>query len=278
MAKTKEESTALVMNPATGEMVDPSVLFNMEGFEGEGLGQDFEKDDLIIPRITILQDLSPQVKERKAEFVEGAKVGMIYNSINNALDAKLMFIPAHYHAPWVAWKPRPDGGLVDNDVDPAILTEAEGFFEDGIDRFTGHMSPFGTDADKVKVEVIKTPTWVGIAVGENGWTMPVAISFPATKSKAARKINTAINLCKRKRSNGDGTFRPPGFAHTFELGTAIEQAGENEWFGYTVNHVSAANDQSTDPIVTQALAEAIELARAFASGEARVADATETDR
>jgi len=253
----------------------------------QGLGQDFETSDLIIPRITILQDLSAQVKEHKAEYVQGARPSMIYNSVNNALETVLSFVPAKYHAPWVAWKPRPDGGLVSNNVDPSILTEENGFHEDGIDRFVGHMRPSAGE-DPVKVEVIKTPEWIGVARGENGWIMPVAISFAATKSKMARKINTAIDLCELETAPQVFQKAPP-FWHTFLLSTALEQAGDNEWWGWTVTHDCAPymGDKvdpetgevlgtglicNTDPRMLQ---KAREIRKSFEAGEATVAEATE---
>lgn len=264
MAKAKSHE---VMDPKTGEILPADLMAGMLEDSEAGLGQDFATDELIIPRITILQDLSPQVRERKAEFVPGAKPGMIYNSVNNALDAAIHFVPAKFHSVWVAWKPRPDGGLVNNSVDPAVLTEENGFMLDGIDRYVGQMVPAG-ESDPVKVEVIKTPEWVGVARGGDGWTMPVAISFPATKAKAARKINTAIDLTEVEVKPGQ-FIKPPPFYHTFLLGAAIENSGENEWYGWTVTHEGYA---STDP---RMLAKARDIRKSLEEGTASVAEHSE---
>ena len=266
MAKAKATSHE-VMDPKTGEVLPAALMGDMLDDVQAGLGQEFKTDELIIPRITILQDLSPQTKERKAEFVPGAQPGLIYNSVNNALDKAIHFVPAKYHAVWIAWKPRPDGGLVDNNVDPEILTEENGFMVDGIDRYVGHMVPPG-ETDKVRVEVIKTPEWVGVARGADGWTMPVAISFPATKSKSARKINTAIDLTEVEVKPGQ-FIKPPPFYHTFLLSTALESSGENEWFGWVITHEGYA---STD---ARMLVKARDIRKSLEEGTASVAEHTE---
>lgn len=268
MAKAPaKQKTHEIADPMTGEILPAELLAEMGQDIADGLAQEFKADDLLIPRITILQDLSPQVKEHKAEYVQGARPSMIYNSVNNALETALYFVPAKYHAPWVAWKPRPDGGLVSNDVDPSILTEENGFVEDGIDRYVGHMRPTPNE-DPVKVEVIKTPEWLGIARGADGWVMPAAISFPATKSKVARKINSSIDLTEVEIQ--PNVFRKlPPFYHTFLLSTALESAGDNEWWGFTVVHEGYGG---TDPRLRD---KARELRKAFEEGRATVADQDE---
>ena len=267
MGKATTKKTDLtVVNPSTGEVIDPALLDDM--IADAGMRERFGTEDLTIPRIVILQDLSDQVKPHKAEYVPGAAVGMIYNGINNALDTKLTFVPAKFHTPWIAWKPRPEGGLVNNNVDPAILTPENGFAKDGIDRFVGMMAPASDPTgDKVKVEVIKTPEWIGVARGASGWVMPVAISFPSTKAKAARKINTAIDLTEIEVAPGK-FITPPAFYHTFTLTTAIEQAGQNEWFGWQVTHEGW---QDTDPRLRD---KAKDIRKSFEEGSAVVADPT----
>ena len=260
MAKAKATDVA---DPKTGDIVAVDMLADMGADIEAGLGQKFATDDLIIPRITILQDLSPQTKERKAEYVPGAKPGVIFNSVNNALEDFITFVPAKFHTAWVAWKPRPEGGLVNNDVDPKILTEANGFMSDGIDQFVGHMA--NHDGEMVKVEVIKTPEWVGMARGADGWTMPVAISFPKTAAKASRKMNTSIDLTEVTLADGR-IITPPPFYHTFLLGAAIESSGENEWFGWTVTHEGYAG---TDP---RMLEKARDIRKSLEDGTATVAD------
>ncbi len=226
--------------------------------------QEFRRDMLIIPRINILQDLSPEIKERRAEYVPGAKVGDIYCNINNGLSPAIRFIPSRFDVRYIAWKTN-RGGLVDQNL---TKEDAETNFEpDGLGKWTGSMKDMR--GEMCTVEVIETPEWVGIAYGidnegERLWgPMPVAISFPITKSKAARKINTSIDLAVEPGTNGGKDFRPPCFYHQFTLKSAIEQAGENEWFGWTVTHDGYIKDASD-------LERAKELKIAFDEGTVEV--------
>ncbi|MCP4466935.1 MAG: hypothetical protein GY813_09335 [Halieaceae bacterium] len=252
---------------AAAESKELEILNELDQDIESGMGQDFKSTDLLIPRITILQDLSPQTKERRAEYVDGARAGMIYNNVNDALETSMLFVPALYHSPYIAWKPRPDGGLVNNDVDPAFLTEENGFYKDGVDRFIGHMRPNPND-DPVKVEVIKTPEWVGIAQGQD-WVMPVAISFAGTKAKAARRMNTNIDMTEKMGEDGKLRKYPP-FYHTFVMRTALEQSGDNEWFGWAVSHSGTEN---TDARLRH---KGRELRRAFMEDRVTVASPEET--
>lgn len=220
--------------------------------------QSFEPDQLIIPRINILQDLSPQTKERKAEYVPGAKPGMIYNNVANTLDSEILFTPAKFFVRYIAWQEN-RGGLIDQNLTKEEVDE--NFEEAGIGMWTGLITPAGKK-DAVRCDIIETPEWVGIASSSNFPAMPVAISFPSTKAKSARKINTAIDLTEVEGKKGP--FKPPAFYHSFKLGAAIEQSGENEWYGWTVQHLGWADERM--------IAKAKALKEAFDKGEAEVAE------
>ena len=208
MTKSKDVAVSENQLPA-GMMAD------MEA-DSQEHQQEFGRDQLIIPRIGILQDLSPQIKERNVAFVPGAKVGDIFNNVTNMTP-------------------------------------------DGIGKWVGQMK--NNAGEMVQVECIETPEWIGMAHGKGWGPMPVAISFPSTKSKAARKINTAIDLTVEKNSAGK-EFRPPAFYHKFTLKTAMETRGDDEWFGWGVTHDGYADAPD--------VAKAKELKIAFDKGDAEV--------
>lgn len=221
-------------------------------------GQTFTPDQLIIPRIAILQDLSPQVKSHKAEYVDGAKPGMIFNNVAGTLDGEIWFTPSQFFVRYIAWQEN-RGGLITTSLTKDEVEE--NFSENGVGQWTGLITPRGKK-DAVRVDVIETPEWVGVATGKEWGPMPVAISFPGTKAKIARKINTTIHLTEIPGKKGP--FKPPAFYHKFILRTALEQSGENEWFGWTVTPDGWADE------ATIAKAKALKLA--FEDGTAEVAD------
>ena len=53
---------------------------------GDDLSKGFEnmtQEDIALPFVRILGQLSPQVTEGDAKYIDGAKPGMIYNTVTN---------------------------------------------------------------------------------------------------------------------------------------------------------------------------------------------------
>ena len=242
-----------VMDPSTGEIIPAAMLKRMQ--KSAEKAQTFDASDLIIPRLAILQDLSDQVKPRSSAYIDGAKSGDIFNNVTNTLDQQMTFIPSYYTKRYIAWKPRPDGGLVDMDFPEEDLANLD---KDGISKWIGEIEREGK---KVFVEVIETPEWAGIAIGSDGRPMPCVISFPSTKAKAARKISTTCELTELP----DGSI-PASFCHQFSLSTGLESSGDNEWFGWVVSHLGFVQDENL-------MDKAEKLRDSMRSGEVKAADA-----
>ena len=103
-AKTKEVAT-------TEEEMFPAVqpeYMNQDSTRGqEGVGV----EDLTIPRLDVIQDLSPQHKANKPEYIEGAEVGMLFNSVTkNLYGDTVYFVPVFFRKEFVNWKSRAAGG------------------------------------------------------------------------------------------------------------------------------------------------------------------------
>jgi hypothetical protein len=233
----------------------------------KGLRQEFDAAQLVIPRVSILQDLSPQVRERDAEYIKGAKPGLFFNSLAKSLDTMVTLVPSKFLVRYIAWRPRKDGGgLVSQTL--TIEEVEENFDPDGIGKWKGLMAPRPGEP-AVSVEVIETPEWYGMAKGKDWDWMPVAISFPSTKSKAARWMNSTINMTKAQGKNG--TFTPAAFFHQFSFTTAVEQKGDDQWFSF----VPVQDGYCMD---AQVRGEAKELKLSFERGEVDVASATASDQ
>ena len=82
LATTEEElkqgtTGGEVMHAQNTAPTDDDSFFGSDIDTGMG---DVTSADVALPRFTILQGLSPQVNSRKDEYVEGAKMGMIFNT------------------------------------------------------------------------------------------------------------------------------------------------------------------------------------------------------
>lgn len=67
--------------------------------------------DLEIPRIGIIQDLSPQRKKTDPAYISGAEEGMMFNTVTGELyQEALLVIPVYFRKEWVLWVDRKAGG------------------------------------------------------------------------------------------------------------------------------------------------------------------------
>lgn len=73
--------------------------------------EEIKTDDLLIPRIGLVQALSRERKKSDANYIEGAEEGMMFNSVTRELYREpLMVIPVYYRKEFILWKPRAEGG------------------------------------------------------------------------------------------------------------------------------------------------------------------------
>jgi len=79
----------------------------------EGL-EDITKEDVLIPRLALAQALSPQVTEGDPAFIEGLKVGSLFNSMTGEIYGKEVFVQIIRKDPPRAMEfyPQDDGGGV----------------------------------------------------------------------------------------------------------------------------------------------------------------------
>ena len=98
--KKKEETNVV--------QFDPSMF---EADANEGLGQ-LGQEDLAIPFLRILSDTSPQVKKRDPEYVEGAEVGMLFNTLTREIydgEKGVQVIPCSYVRQYIECEERGKG-------------------------------------------------------------------------------------------------------------------------------------------------------------------------
>ncbi len=233
MAKAKSTE---VVDTTSGEIIDPALLAGME--EDAGDRQHFGADYLIVPRIQLAQDLSPQLKPTKAEYIEGLVVGQMFNTVTKEVYAEgFTFVPARFAVVINAWKPRKaGGGLVRQNVDPADVADFE---PDGIKQWRTQMAPRPGE-EAVTVEVIEAGEWAGIIVTPDGRTSPAIISFPSTKAKVGRSINTIVDMTEVPGKNGP--FVPPSYYHQFSFNTAGETNDSGDFWNYVADHMGFVSD------------------------------------
>lgn len=214
MTAVKKESTEV----AVAQTTMPAFLAT-EAVKGTGAGnENIRASDLQIPRLVILQDLSPEVNERKPEYIPGAKPGMILNKMNGQLLEQCFVINLKFGHGFTVWKQRKLGGGMFG----AFKTEEEAV-----------AALEEAKLDQSHYEITENPVHYVLLLDETGKpTMPAIIDFPKTKIKVSKNWNSLI------ASQGDEYDR---FAWVWLLSTTYEANNQNqEYHNYAVKFLGAA--------------------------------------
>ncbi len=195
--------------------------------EDAGAGQEtMSADDYAIPRITILQALSPQLQKNKSEFLDDADVGDICDTVSAQLwsgEEGIVVLPISYRRAYIEWKTREDGGgfVADHGSDGAIL--------DGCSK-----NEKGMDMTKDGHQIVTTAEYFAFVINaETGAFHPVVISMSSTQLKKARRWNTMMNQFQMKNKDGK-SFNPPMFSRLYHFTTAVESNDRGTWFGWNI--------------------------------------------
>lgn len=146
--------------------------------------ENVSNNDITIPRIEIIQDLSPQHKKNKPEYIEGAAPGMAYNSASGELYGDVInFIPVYYQKQYLLWKDINKGGGFGGAFDTEEMANAEKLQQETPNDW----------------EVVDTYIHY-VLVLKQGSTMdnPIfeeaMISMSKSQSKVSRSLNTLVKM------------------------------------------------------------------------------------
>ena len=208
----------------------PSNMF--EGDAAKGLGT-IGQEDLALPFLKILGQLSPEVNKRDGKYVEGAEPGMIYNSVSGELYDGVKgidVIPCFYKLEYIEWKDRGEGlgapvAIYDSSSDIMSKTKPDANYKDRL--------PNGNYIEKTASHFV-------IVSGDSPST--ALISMKSTQLKISRKWNSMMSGIKMNGKNG--MFTPASFSHIYKLKTTQMSNDKGTWFGWEVSKVGPVTDQS----------------------------------
>lgn len=192
-----------------------------EADAGQGM-ENITREDTKIPFLRILQPLSPQLQEGDPQYIEGAKAGMLMNTVTrDVYDGKegLMVIPVHFEKVYIEWQPRTSGG---------------GFVAEYDNRETA-------EADKQEGnDITDTANHYLLMRDQEGIWQPVVLSCKSTMLGVSRSWNAMMQSVKLKGPNGP--FTPPSFACIYNLSTARQQNDKGTWHNIVVERVSIVEE------------------------------------
>lgn len=207
----------LVKKGSTDVAVAAAASFEAQA--GSGL-EHVTSADILIPRLTILQSLSPQVNPKKGEHIKGAEVGMICDvGTQETFPDGLVFLPVQFAKQWIEWGPRASNkGLVAVHTTDAILADC---------TINDRNQPVMANGNYVA----ETAVMFGMNVTAD--FRKSFIPFTSTQLKKSRRWLTLATGEKLTRADGF-SFTPPLFYRSYGLTTVEESNAEGDWSGWKV--------------------------------------------
>jgi len=219
------------MNQVTEKKSAPLPANMFEDDAAKGLGA-IGQEDLALPFLKILGQLSPEVNKRDGKYVEGAEPGMIFNSVSGELYdgvKGINVIPCFYKLEYIEWKDRGEGlgapiAIYDSSSDIMSKTKPDANYKDRL--------PNGNYIEKTASHFV-------IVEGDSPST--ALISMKSTQLKISRKWNSMMSGIKMKGANG--MFTPASFSHIYKLKTTQMSNDKGTWFGWEVSKVGPVTDK-----------------------------------
>ena len=218
------------MNQVTEKKNGALATFDMEADAQKG-AQNISQEDLALPFLKILGQLSPEVNKRDGKYVEGAEPGKIINTVTNALYDKISVVPCHYKRQYIEWQDRGTSSgapVAIHDADSDIVSQTTRG-KDYKDRL-----PNGNYLDNTANHFV-------LCLGSNPET--ALISMKSTQLKISRKWNSMMQSIKLQGK--DGMFTPASFSHLYQLKTVQQSNDKGTWFGWEVSKTGPIQDAAT---------------------------------
>lgn len=192
---TKDKNTGLATIPE-----------HLKAFQGSQEGKEnIGQEDLLIPRLSVAQALSPQLKKTNEAYIPGLQLGDLFNTLtgeNYGPSARI--IPLFMFHQFFQLKPIDEGGGIiaqwknRRDVPPALLA-------------------WGPTGQKPIATEFKC--WMSLIETEKG-VQPVVMSFKSTATKDAKKLTAFINMTQF-----------PSYAMVYKMTSTLRTKGQQEWYG-----------------------------------------------
>lgn len=182
---------------------------------GAGFGN-ADRESFALPFLSVLQGLSPQL-----ENVEGAKPGMLINTITNELFKEANVIPCYFSRRYLRWGARENGGGLKGEYAPYDVDSGkiQGVQRDSFGRLT-------IDGDQL---VDTRDHYVLIQSADGSWQQAL-LSLSKTQIKKSKKWLTRMQSLECKLPDGR-IVTPPSFATMYKIFTIKEENSLGSWWG-----------------------------------------------
>jgi len=207
-----------------------ALAINMFEADADKGSQNMTQEDLALPFLKVLGQLSPEVNKRDGKYVEGAEPGKIINTVSNELYDQINVLPVFYKRKYIEWQDRgtsTGAPVAIHEADSDIISQTTRG-KDYKDRL-----PNGNYLENTADHFV-------ILMGSSPQT--ALISMKATQLKVSRKWNSMMMGIKMQGKNG--LFTPPTYSHIYTLKTVPMSNDKGSWFGWDVSKVGPIEDKA----------------------------------
>ena len=205
-------------------------IFEADANQG---AQNIAQDDLALPFLKVLGQLSPEINSRDAKYIKGAQPGMILNTVTGDYydgEKGINVLPVFYKRQYIEWQDRGasmGAPVAIHEVDSDLLSKVTR------DKSNKDRLPNGNYLENTASHFV-------ILMGETPTT--ALISMKATQLKISRKWNSMMMGIKMQGKSG--LFTPPTYSHIYNLKTVQMSNDKGTWFGWDVSKVGPVQDKS----------------------------------
>lgn len=201
---------------AAGPSEVPAIFVDDEMMSGPNGFENVTAKDILIPRLTILQKMSPQIDKSDPAYITGAEYGDFADTgTGEVFKESITVVPCFYALVYLEWAPRGSGrGLVANHgTDASCLKNATP------DEKRRLVLPNGN-------YIAETATYYVLNLTANGRRS--FIPMTSTQLKHARRWTTLLTSERLKRPDGS-EFQPPMWYRSWNVTTVEEKNNDGAW-------------------------------------------------
>ena len=187
--------------------------------QGSVGNEEVTAEDQTIPRLTLLQKLSPQCDESKPEYIEGAKAGEFHNSVTNERYSEVYVMNLFYRKTVAAFKKRDLGGGFAGNYD-SIESAIKALNSDGL--------------DPEAYDLVDTGNHYCLLLDEQGNPkQPILISMNGSKIRVSKQWNTQI------LARGENI---PRYSGVWKLSPISQSNSKGSWFNLQTDYLGYASE------------------------------------
>ena len=251
MSDTKEVAKA--------KNTEVSSYEGMEQYSGTGFGE-VGSEDLSIPFLRILAQLSPQVNKQDGAYVKDAEAGMMFNTVLNEVydgEQGIQVVPCHYNRRFVEWKQREQGGGY-----------VGSYLPDDPIKDTTTQNERGQDVLPNGNLLTNTSQFFVLMLHPKFGIQRVLMTMSSTQLKKARKWFTQAQSMTAKGKNG--VYVLPLMSQVYSVKTTPEKNDKGNWFGWDISRQRGLDlSSAADKDIFES---AVGFAKSVEAGEVKVKD------